>query len=156
MSEWTLVGQVGLTGLLLTAFGLLYTIGGRHYRILRWLVGGVVFAAGCAGLALAAGVWRNPMWLSFVFYPASLSSGYGGEDAALGKLRRRAYYGLLVGVASGTFLLPMGLWGPWLFQVGLAMAASVFFGLTNPTSAVGEEGAISLLLVGTVPFLLIR
>lgn len=144
---------VGL--LILFSTVMAYVAGGRHDRFVRWLGGGLLFSGGLLMLSGLAGSFHPIMLTSLIVYPLSLSVGYGATEVG-DKLRHRLHFGWWVGAASGTVLLPLGLWGCWGFQIGLAMAASAFYGVTNPTSAVGEEGVISLLMLGTVPFLIIR
>lgn len=156
-TEWRQMLQLAIGLGCLGGFAWLYALGGRQgigKRIRRW-IGGMLFAFGCVALAVRAGAMNKIMFLSFLAYPAALTMGYG-NPIFLSKLRRRFLYGLANGAVSGFFLLPIGRWDVWLFQIGLAISASLFWGLRNPTSAVGEEGAIGLLMVVCVPLTLIR
>ena len=155
MSDGLKVWQAAYAMGLLSLFTILYIRGGRSHRAIRVFGGGLTFSLGCVLLAVWSGVSSWVMLLAVPAYPAALSTGYGANQTAA-KVRRRARYGLFVGLASAPLLLPLGLWWAWVFQVGLSVATSVFYGVTNPTSAEGEEGAIALLMVATVPFLLIR
>ena len=85
----------------------------------------------------------------------TLATGYGGE-ATVTKFFRRATFGLLLGLASAPFLLPIHRPSALIFQTAISMATSLYFGLRNPTSAVGEEGSIAVGSVLFVPLLLIR
>lgn len=139
----------------LSAFGYLYAAGGRHGKALRRYAGSSVFVVACLSLAATSGVFSWWMFLAWPCLAAALCMGYGA-DTLPSKIKRRALYGLAVGAASIPFLLPMGLWNVVLFQIGLAVAASVFYGVTNPTSAVGEESQIAVLMVACWPFAAIR
>ena len=147
--------QAAFALLLLSSFVWLYARGGRNTKAIRRFWAGLSFPIGCVLLAAWSGVSHWLMLLAIPAYPAALSLGYGGTTTAT-KVKRRALYGLAVGASSGPLLLPLGLWWPFVYQVLLAVFTSVFYGLTNPTSAVGEESIVSLGLVCTVPFLLIR
>ena len=149
------VWQAAFAVTLLGVFVICYVMGGRGHKWIRRWAGGFIFALGCCLLAVWSGVSHWLMLLAIPAYPATLSLGYGGTTTAT-KVKRRALYGLAVGASSGPLLLPLGLWWPFVYQVLLAVFTSVFYGLTNPTSAVGEESVVSLGLVCTVPFLLIR
>lgn len=150
-------GRMLVALVLLGIWVVCYVLGGSdgHAKLERRFVGGLTFAMGCVILAWHAQVASPWMLSALVAYPAALSMGYGAV-ATSDKLRRRLVYGLLLGAASGTILLPMGLWMIWIVQVLLAMLGSVALGVANPTSRVGEEGAISLVAVCLVPFMLVR
>ena len=144
----------------LFAFGYLYALGGRGGTLnvsksLRRYVGSAVFVVACLSLAATSGVFSWWMLLSYPCLAGALTMGYGADDVP-GKLRRRALYAVGVTAASAPFLLSMGQWETFLFQIVLGVSASVFYGLLNPTSAVAEEGAIGTLLVATWPFAAIR
>lgn len=155
MGEGTTVTQTWVALVLLLVFVGLYVQGGRGHRALRWLLGGVVFSAGMNGLAAWTGQWSWPMLSALLAYPAALSMGYGGDTRAE-KVRRRAWYGLGVGLASSSILAPAGVW--WLipFQVLFAVLVSVLYGLTNPLHAAAEEAQIAVVSVCLVMLSVIR
>ena len=144
---------VGLIGL--CAFSWFYSLGGRKMKALRRYAGSSLFCASCFGLAVWSKCFSWWMVISWPALVAALCTGYGADELPA-KIRRRAQYGLFVGVASAPFLLSLGLWHVLLFQIGIAVVASVFFGSFNPTSAVGEEGFIGTALVCCWPFVVIR
>jgi len=139
----------------LSAFGYLYAAGGRYGKALRRYVGSAVFVVAALSLAATSGVFSWWMVLSMPLLMIALSMGYGADDLP-SRLRRRALYGVGVALSSAPFLLSMGQWETLLFQIALAVAASVFYGVVNPTSAVAEEGVIGTLLVACWPFAAIR
>ena len=155
MTEWRQLWLVFAGLLLLALFGLCYMIGGRRGKWVRRFVGGLLFPTGCLWLAQQGGTFQWAMLVSLVAYPAALSLGYGGDTLGE-KLRRRSLYGLALG-ACGLFLLIsaghpfIGLW-----QVVLAVLASLTYGIKNPIPAVAEEGQIALLSVCLIPFAMIR
>ena len=141
---------IGLLGLI--GFVLLYAAGGgSHRELYRRILAPLALSAACSLSAALSGHLKWVMFASWPLYFVTLSLGYSA-DTTPSKMRRRALYGALNGLVSGVWLLPFGSWQIWLFQTVLAAAASVFYGVLNPQSRVGEEGAISLFLVATVPF----
>lgn len=155
MTEWQQVGLVLHGLLLLVAFALCYLIGGRQGKWVRRFVGGLVFPVGCILLAQRGGTFQGFMWSSLVAYPVALSMGYGGETIGE-KLRRRARYGLGLGAAGLCLLVPAGHLVIGLWQVALAVLASVGYGTTNPIPAVAEEGQIAILSTCLIPFAMLR
>ena len=155
MNEWVLVRRVPVALLTLSLFTFAYVIGGRRWKWVRRVLGAAVLSGGAQGLALLAHTWSVWMLLSLPAYILALSTGYGGDELPI-KLRRRLVYGLVLGGASGTLLLPIGAWVAWMGQVSLAVFVSVYFGLTNPMrSAVGEESLIALASTCVVPFVVL-
>ena len=147
--------QLALAMLTLSAFVLLYAKGGGDHRTLyRRLLGSFVYTLGCTVLVLWSHRWSWFMLLGASATFGWLTMGYGA-DTLPSKLKERALYGLVGGLTSGIWLLPLGLWPVWLFQTAVAVAASVFYGVVNPQSRVGEEGAIALFMTAAAPFALI-
>lgn len=135
---------LGLTWSVMTwcVFVLCYRYGGWKAKIVRRFVGGLFLPASLIGLAYYTGQFRWLMLGGLVSYPLWLSLGYGGETTAT-KLWRRTVYGLGAGLAAGPFLAANGLWSIWVFHSLLCLSASIFYGLINPLSAVGEEGTLA-------------
>lgn len=155
MTEARQMGQLAVAIAALGAFAWLYSAGGIWMKALRRYLGSAVFVASCLGLAVWSKCFSWWMLLAWPALAAALTLGYDADPLTT-KLRRRALYGLAVGASSVPFLLPMGLWNVALFQIGLAVAASVFYGVVNPQSARSEEGIIGALLVACWPFAAIR
>lgn len=156
-TEWRQLLQLAVAFVGLGGFGWLYALGGRagSRKWVRRFVAAVLLASLVNGLAAWSRVW-SPWMLGWVLVlPASLHLGYGAF-ALWPKLRRRALYGLAVGSSSAFILWPLGLWTVWIAQGLMALSVSVFLGVSNPTSAVAEEGAIGVGLVLLVPFMVIR
>ena len=137
----------------LSLFAFLYSLGGRKEKWLRRFLGSTLFCLGCNLIAFQSNIWSIWMLGGFVTYPIALSLGYGGNTTAT-KLFRRTLYGLALGLASIPFLIHQP--SMILFQTLLSMSISIWWGIKNPTSAVGEEGAIGALSVILIPFLLIK
>jgi len=141
--------------LLVVLFGFLYLRGGRSGKWQRRFLGGGGLALALNTLATVRGLWTPWWWLLLAAYPAALSMGYGENTGSLWRsVLRRLLYGL--GLAACAVLVGW-LTGNWVvagFQAGLAVAASVVFGVLNPfTSAEDEEGTIAVLSVVLVPFM---
>ncbi len=140
----------------LSVFVVLYARGGTDHKVLfRRILASFSYCLGCSILAIWAHHWN---WVMLAGWPATyawLTMGYGADNLP-SKLRARALYGLIGGIVSGVWLLPNGFGKLWLFQIGIAIAASVFYGVTNPHSRVGEEGAIAYFMAGCAPFALIK
>lgn len=149
------LAQLVVASLALAAFSFLYSLGGREQKALRRYVGSSLFALACIGIAFWSSVGSWWQFLSWPALMAALTLGYGANTLSR-KLIRRFLYGLVVGLASVPFFLPMGLWELALFQTALAVVASTYYGIRNPMSAVGEEGQIGLLMVACWPFAAIR
>lgn len=139
----------------LVIFVLFYVEGGRNEKALRRYLGSSLFLFICTLISVLSGSFSYWQLLSWPALMAALTMGYGANKTAA-KLRKRALYGLAVGGASAPYLLAMGQWEIFLFQVVLAVAASVFYGVKNPMSAVGEEAQISLFLLACWPFAAIK
>ena len=140
---------------LIVLFGILYTLGGRT-GVGKWVrryLGAILFGLGIIALSYWQGTFN---WIYFVYIPllaASLTVGYGG-DTFLEKLKRRAIYGLLIGLSCLPFAILNGAWILFGFQVVLAFGASVILGVWNPLlNAVEEENLIAVCSVLFVPFM---
>ena len=132
-----------------------YARGGRSHKWIRRFVGSLFLVLGCFLIATMSHLFRKEFLFALIAYPAALSMGYGGTSS-LQKFWRRLVYGLGLGAASGCFFLPLGMYGTWIAQIILATWISLWAGLTNPTSAVGEEGLLASFSVALVPFLLMQ
>ena len=137
-------------------FAFLYSLGGKSgtsKSVRRW-VGGIFLPLSTILLALTVGNFHWFMVIALVAYPAALSIGYGGETLGE-KFLRRSIFGVAVGVSCLAIAVPVGLLSMGLFQIGLAWATSVFFGIKNPVSARAEETIVGLLSTCLVPFMVL-
>lgn len=151
MSEGTLIWLSTAKLLVVAAFAVLYILGGRKYKVLRRYVGGLLIAGATIGFSIYQESFRSLSIVALVAAPVALAFGYGG-DTFWEKLRRRFVYGCAVGSIGVWFAIPDRV-DLWLFQLALAVVASVFLGIRNPVPAVEEEALIATLSVCMVPFL---
>ena len=151
MSEITL--QILALAKLLSAviFAGLYALGGMagiSKGARRF--GGVIWI----GLAISIiSFWQRTFSAMYLLYPllllGALHLGYGAEKV-LEKLRRRAIYGLALGVASLPIALKTGNWIMFASNMVLCVGASITFGVFNPLRNARDEetiiGALSIVL----------
>lgn len=135
-------------------FALLYGYGGISHKWLRRYCGAFWMGFG----VLFFGMWTgNLQWFYFI-YPvllcASLHIGYGGDHVGV-KLRKRAVYGLAIGVSA----LPLCLGSSLFFMFGihcfLCILASVFLGVFNPARNARDEETLLAILSTIIPLFLI-
>lgn len=161
ITEWYQVWVSILRFSTVMMFAFCYETGGRGRKWVRRFVGPAVLAVGCMLIHVllwggSVFTWTRVNWPFFgciALYAPALCLGYGGATFGR-KLARRALYGLgmgLVGLACG---ITSGHVGMGIFQLLLAMAASLYLGLANPVQAVTEEGTIAILSVALVPMML--
>ena len=148
MNEWNLVWLVLPRLLIISIFVMCYVIGGRQWKPLRRIVGGIFLGASVALLSLYTGTHKWWYWFACVGYPIALSLGYGG-NTTLVKLFRRLLYGVVLGSVSFIY----GNWVLAIFQTIIAALSSIYLGLSNPVQAVNEEAMIALICVSTVVFM---
>ena len=114
-------------------------------------------------LWMGIGIWVFGHWQgSFQYWHlcysgllcASLHIGYGGTDNVWIKIRKRAIYGLCLGVSALPLALSSHLWILFGFHVALCVASSVLLGVVNPTKdARSEESLIAVFSTLLVLFL---
>lgn len=152
---WQLV--IALIGL--GVFSFLYALGGRGSTLsvskaVRRYVGSAIYIACALLVAAISGVFSWWMLLGYPCLAGALTFGYGGADTTASKLRERALYGLAVGVSSIPLLLPIGLWEVVLEQTFLSVLISMWAGVRNKASAVGEEGYLAVVYALPIFFLI--
>lgn len=148
MNEWTLVWLTIPRILILLVFVLCYVIGGRQWKPMRRIVGGIFLSASVILLSITLHSFRWWFLSSLAAYPIALSLGYGGNNTTT-KFLRRLLYGSVLGAVSfiyGNIELA-------IYQTVIAVIASVWLGIRNPVPAVNEEALIALTSVSTVPFM---
>ncbi len=155
MSEYTLQIIASLKIVWVAVGSLWYGFGGisnkwiRRFILPTWMGLGIwVF-----------GIWTESFspWslLYSVLFCASLHLGYGGTDNVWIKIRKRAIYGLCLGVSAIPLALSSHLWVLFGFHVALCVASSVLLGVVNPTKdARSEESLIFSLATILVLFLI--
>ena len=153
MDEWGLTWQIPIRLVPTVLFALLYAIGGRGPKWVRRFIAGPFFGASIIGLSL---LYKSFHWAYLglpIMYMGALCLGYGSDDL-ITKIIQRFFYGLILGLIG----VYTAFWGHHiglgLFQLLLAVQASLFLGIVNPTSAVFEEALIAAFSVVIVPFLI--
>ena len=148
--------------LLIGGFTALYVIGGRGGTSLaiRRILGSLWFGGGIVGFSLWQGGYSHWLLLLPLILFIGLSCGYGTgkypNPTIFTSIRRRAFWGCVVGLSSLPLAITYGTWQLFIIQFILAVAASVTFGVLNPfKSAVNEEGIISTLCVCLIPFMIV-
>lgn len=151
--EWQMVWTIPLRFIPTILLATAYAIGGRGPKwVRRWLGGGITVAS---VLALAA-VFGTLTWRLAIVSPViflGLVMGYGGEDL-LEKFIRRLGYGALLGLSGLLIGFAVGNVALGSLQFGLAVLASLYLGIFNPTVAVKEEAMIATLSVVLIPFMI--
>jgi len=114
-------------------------------------------------LWMGIGIWVFGHWQgSFQYWHLCYSGllcftlhlGYGGTDNVWIKIRKRAIYGLCLGISALPLALSSHLWILFGFHVALCVASSVLLGVVNPTkNARSEESLIAVFSTLLVLFL---
>lgn len=155
MNEYTLQAISSLKIVWVAFASLLYGAGGISNKWLRRFL---------MPLWMGLGIWVFGIWTgsfspwSLLYVPlccASLHLGYSGNDGKITtKIRKRASYGLCLGIAALPICIISHLWILFAFHVGLCVSASVLLGTINPTrNARAEETLIAVLSTVLVLFL---
>lgn len=136
--------------LIAIVFAGLYAWGGMEMKWLRRFVAPAVLCLSMFGFS------RN--WRCLIQMPAmmiTLSFGYGA-DSLIGKILKRALYGLLNGVSSSTANIWLKKWLLVGFQVILITAAYIAFGVWNPFPTARAEESILGVLIPLIPLLSLK
>jgi len=151
MSEVTLQILALAKLLSVVIFAGLYALGG-----MKGVSKGARRFGGAVWIGLAISIissWQKTFSAVYLLYPllllGALHLGYGAEEVPK-KLRRRALYGLALGVASLPIALKTGNWIMFAFNLVLCVGASVILGVFNPLRSARDEetliGALSVVL----------
>lgn len=155
MSEYTLQIMSSLKIVWVAISSLQYGLGGISNKWIRRFI---------LPVWMGLGIWVFGTWsgtfslLQLLYVPllcASLHFGYGGTDNVWIKIRKRAIYGLALGVSAVPICIVSSLW--WLFaiHVGCCIMGSVLLGVFNKTrSARDEESLIAAFSTVLVLFLI--
>lgn len=137
-----------------TSFAGLYGFGGIKRKWLRRFVGSVWMGIGVYGFSS----WSQDFHFWYLLYPIllciSLHLGYGGDDFAT-KFRKRALYGLLLGISAVPLVFGLYLWSLFSIHVCLCVLVSTIFGVFNPTKNARDEETIISALSTVIPLFLI-
>ena len=134
-------------------FSLLYGLGGMYKKAIR-RIGGAIWLMIAIGII---GYFQKTISLWYFLYPlllmGALTIGYGADEFEE-KIKKRALYGLALGVSALPVAIVTGKWLLFGFHTGLCLASSILLGVFNPLrSARGEETLIGTLSVITPIFM---
>lgn len=136
-------------------FSLLYGLGGISNKWLRRYVGAFWMGGGL----WVFGAWKGSFSPLLLLYApllcASLHLGYGGTNNVFVKIRKRAVYGIALGVSAMPICFVSGMWALFGLHCFLCFMASVLLGVFNFSgSARDEETLIATLSTMLVLFLI--
>lgn len=153
MNEWILVWLVPMRLFAVLVFSTLYVIGGREHKWIRRFIAPLFFVG---ILALVSYFVQSQYWrlAPLAGLPIVLSLGYTDKDGFGFGWARRLIYGTLFGGIGLAMGFMYGLWYIGLWQMLMAILASMILGLLNPLEAVNEEALISTLSVMFIPFMI--
>lgn len=153
MTEYTLQIIASLKIVWVAVGSLFYGLGGISNKWIRRFI---------LPLWMGIGIWVFGHWQgSFQYWHlcysgllcGSLHLGYGSDEVAI-KIRKRAIYGLCLGVSAIPIVFSSGLWVLFGIHVAICIASSVILGVFNPTkNARSEETIIAVLSTVLVLFL---
>ena len=150
--ETTLQWAQGVKLLILVVFAYLYALGGMHDKWRRRFLAPFIYIAGLMGVAYWCNTFSWFYAISFPLMALALSRGYGASTTSE-KIKRRALYGLGVGLACLPIAIVNQAWLLLGFHVALCVATLVILGVWNPTkSARAEETTIGL-IIGILPIM---
>lgn len=155
MSENTLQLIAILKLLWVCGFASLYGFAGIKNKWLRRFIGPFWMGLGVYGF----GTWQGVFEWWHLAYPvllsASLHLGYGGTDDVKVKIRKRAIYGLALGVSALPLCFPNHLFALFGGHVLLCVLASVALGVFNPAGNARNEESLIATLSTLIPLFLI-
>lgn len=160
MPESTLAIISFLKIVFIAIFSLFYSLGGteingkgrkwiRRYIGPLWMLGGVVLFGKLQGVF----EWWHLLYP--ILLSAALHIGYGGTDDTIIKIRKRAIYGLAIGVSSLPLLFNSHLWVLYGVHVFLCVSMSVLLGVINPTRSARDEESLIAAFSSVLPLFLI-
>lgn len=133
----------------LAVFSYLYGEGGIDGKWKRRFIGSAWMMLGVFAFSMWQGLWHNWYLLFLPIAMGGLSNGYGA-DSVMGKVSRRALYGLILSLAGLPLVVFSHLWFLFGFSIGLAVLSSVLLGTWNPCKSARDEES----LIATLCFLL--
>lgn len=150
MSEYTLQAIASLKICWVGAGSLLYGIGGIRYKFLRRFLLPLWMGLGIWVFGTWSGTFSLLQLLYALLLCASLHLGYGGTSDTIRKIKKRAIYGVCLGVSALPLMLTSHNYILGISHVCLCVASSVVLGVTSTVVARYEEsliGSLSTVLV---------
>ena len=154
MNENILQWIASLKILWVAVFSAFYGFGGVSGKWKRRFIGSAWMMLGVVVFSLWQGSWH---WWYLAYFPlltGALCMGYGGDDVGV-KIRKRAVYGVLIGLSATPLLFPSCHFGLYIFHICLCLVASVVLGVFNPTANARSEETIISTLSTVIPLFLI-
>ena len=154
MTEPTLQIIASMKLLWLAVYTFLYGWGGmkgkykRRYIGSAWLVGGICLASYIVGTF---------SWWFLAMYPLlvmALSKGYGADKTSK-KIQKRAFVGLLLGLAALPIVLVTQMWGLFIAHIIVSIAVSVSLGVWNFSGSARDEETLIAAFTGILPLFMV-
>jgi len=154
MSELTLQFLAFFKVISVAVFGLFYGLGGMIEKKVR-RIGGPIWIAISISII---GCIQKTISLWYFLYPillmASLCIGYGAEEKKE-KIKKRALYGLALGVSAIPVAIVTSKWLLFGFHLVLCIGASVLLGVYNPLRNARDEETLIATLSVIMPIFMI-
>lgn len=155
MSELTLNDINALKIACVALFCWFYGRGGVTWKFWRRFVGPLIIGVAIWGFGTWTGTFSLLQLLYVPLLCASLHLGYGGTDNVWVKIRKRAIYGLSLGISAFPLAFVSGLWLLFAFHCVVCVSASVAIGVYDiPRSARDNESLIAAFAMLFVLFLI--
>jgi len=154
MSELTLQLLAFFKVIDVAEFGLFYGLGGMIKKEIK-RVGGPIWIAISISII---GFIQKTISLWYFLYPillmASLCIGYGAEEKKE-KLKKRALYGLALGISALPVVVITSRWFLFGFHLILCLGASILLGVYNPLRNARDEETLIASLSVILPIFMI-
>lgn len=134
-------------------FSILYGFGGIKYKYIRRFIGPLWMGLGVFLFTTISGTF-SPWYLLYpLLLCLSLHIGYGGDLVGI-KLRKRAIYGLALGISA----IPLCLFSHSFFLFGIhclfCLLAAILLGVFNPANNARDEEALIAICSTLIPLFL--
>lgn len=138
----------------LSCFAMLYALGGMSGKWKRRFVAPFLITAVLCGLSYWSGTFN--WWLIgwFPLLSASLHLGYGA-DLFWDKMRRRAIYGLALGIAALPVAIGTQAWGLLGLHMVICVLTTVSLGVFNITSSARAEETFMAVMIAALPLAMV-
>lgn len=156
MTETTLNLIAFLKLLTVSVFALFYSLGGTAGSGGKWIRRFIGPAWMMAGIFVFS-KWQSSWSYWYLFYwlalTGSLHLGYGADETGE-KIKRRAMYGIVLGISALPLAIVTHAWLLFGFHLALCVGSSVILGVWNPLQARAEESVIGFLSTILVLFMI--
>lgn len=151
MSEIVLQIIAFLKIIWVAVFALLYGLGGISGKWKRRFIGPVWLMLGIFVFSKWTLNWSYWYLIYLPLLIASLHIGYGGTNVTAVKVRKRALYGLALGIAPASLAILNTAWVMWGLHIVLCVSTSVILGVLNPTKNARNEETLIALMSAILP-----